>query len=155
MVVLYHMSHQFEEQMIHVSLLSNREMNQDEKHELAEELSHFPHSDRRNFMQKLHSLYQQTTCTAQILQELTPTAYSHHITDQDQKMVGIMLKYDRPSRYHYMIFIESVWMLLQTRTSLYTPINRNTFRVFWKETQDFMGKHTKIRQQRKSTLWLC
>ena len=108
MSVLYHMSHQLDDKSLHVSLLSNRKLDFESKFELGEELSHFPHSDRRAFIEEVHSLYQRTTCIEQIIQQLTNTAYYNHILEQKQKLVGLMLKYNRPSRYHYMIFIESV-----------------------------------------------
>ena len=62
--------------------------------DVAEELSHCPHSDRREFLEQVHSAYQETRCMAQINTKLSTCRYYAHLQDAAYRLVTVLLHFD-------------------------------------------------------------
>ena len=103
---LYVMSHQFESYKLKVSMLCNQKMEADDKADLGQVLSQYPHADRRAFMQHLHTLYQRTRCVHNISSELESSTYYQHVKEQKYELDCLMLQHNSSENcYHYMFFI--------------------------------------------------
>ena len=81
-------------------------MESDAARDLGEELSHFPHQQRREFIDHLHKLYSEYRCMQTIRQRLFDQAYYQYILRLKHMIVNIILSFDKKTKtYHYILCI--------------------------------------------------
>ena len=103
---LYRFVHQKSDYTLQASFVSNQQIAQDTARDLGEELSHFPHQHRREFIEQVHELYSKSRCMQTIRQQLLSQAYYQHILRSKQMIINILLHFDGKRKiYHYILCI--------------------------------------------------
>ena len=103
---LYQITHQHNDCTLQVSFMSNEVMEQASARDLGEELSHFPHKQRREFVEQIHELYGKYRCIQEIRQKLMSQTYYQHVLRTKHILINIILHYDRKLKhYHYFLYI--------------------------------------------------
>ena len=105
---MYRMSHNAGEYQLSVLFKSNFDMTDEVAREAGQDLSHFPHQERRTFMIKLHDCYKNTRCLSSIIEQLSSDPYCQFVTNKGYSIDGITLLFERnPDHYCYQLYLGS------------------------------------------------
>ena len=105
---MYCMSHGTEKYQLSVLFKSNFDMSDEAVREAGQDLSHFPHQERRSFMVKIHAHYQTTRCLTSIIEQLSTDPYYQFVETTGFIIDGIILSMQKdPEHYQYQIYLGS------------------------------------------------
>ena len=100
------MSHENDNKKLSILFRSNFDMTSEKARETGEDLSHFPHRERRSFMNQVHELYQETKCLSTIIDRLTPDIYYQFIRQKGFVIEGIILSVElESSHFEYQLYL--------------------------------------------------
>ena len=105
---VYRMSHKVDEIEIRMDLMvpSSAITAQRDHMDITEDLSHFPHRNRREFAEKIHTYYQGTRCVQEIAQQMQDDQYYCHLCKLGYKIASLMLSYDaRAKLFSYCLIL--------------------------------------------------
>ena len=104
---IYQMSHEYEEVTVRVSFLKVDEgLSGEDIADALEDLSHRPHSERREFMWALHEQYRQTRCVGRIIAGLSEDNYYAHMRSTGYSVNNVALAMGaNANHYQYFIFL--------------------------------------------------
>ena len=100
------MFHDFEFGRVSLILMNIESVPATLRLDLGEQLSHFPHQQRREFMLQVHQLYQATRCVSSIRERLSSNPYYQFMKQQGCEIQTICLQYDKPRNQHqYVLYL--------------------------------------------------
>ena len=103
---LYTINHSLEDCKLKVSILNDQDMTAEQRRELGQDLSHFPHAERRAFAAKMHQSYQLSQCSDCVKADISSLAYYQFMCAQGCFLYHFLLDYDSGNRcYHYKCLI--------------------------------------------------
>ena len=106
---MYRMSHESNNQKLSILFRSNFDLTCEGARETGEDLSHFPHRDRRSFMYKIHELYQETKCLSRIIEQLSLTTYYQFIRQRGFAIDSIVLSVEtEPAHIEYQLYLNTL-----------------------------------------------
>ena len=101
------MFHDFDFGRVSMIMMNVKSVPDSVRLDLGEQLSHFPHQQRREFMWQIHQLYQTTRCVSSIKERLSADPYFLFMQQQGCEVHTICLQYDRPrNQYQYVLYLD-------------------------------------------------